>query len=266
MNIRFVSTTLALGAALVLTGCAGSSGQMSAPATVTVTATPSDAASGSAAPSASPSPSASIDTQRTLTNYFEAFASGDPAEMRAMRSNAQKGSPADLYAIHQIAGANANSGYDRDEVTIADGQVTMTSGSAAAGNLNTNVYQDFEFDAQGKLVTWSVKDSGPLEGRIQRLTGSITSNNVKFELLTAYETNAGGLAVTAKMTNKGDAPVDVRVSDYINPKGRQIPVNAFYTPQPGAYVDGYMDLGNSTVGGTLVIQFDYSTTREMVVE
>lgn len=255
---------LVLVAGVSVSACSGNTEV--APATVTVTATPSTADSASPSPSPSASPSPTIDTQRTLANYFEAFATGDPADMRAMRQNAQKGSPADLYAIHQIAAANAAGGFDQDEVTIGDGEVTMTSGSAAAGNRNTNVYQDFQFDPEGRLITWSVKDSGPLADRIQPLEGSITSNGVKFQLLTAYETNAGDLAVTAKMTNKGDAPVDVNVSAYINPKGRQINVGAYFTPRPGAYMEGYMNLGNSAPGGTLIIQFDYNTTREIVVE
>ena len=251
-------------AGAVLTACSGNNG--GAPATVTVTAIPSTAESTSASPSPSPSPSPTVDTQKTLANYFEAFATRDSADMRAMRQNAQKGSPADLYAIHQIAAANASGSLDPDDVTIGDGTVTMTSGSAAAGDRNTNVYQDFQFDPEGRLITWSVKDSGPLADRIQPLEGSITSNDVKFQLLTAYETNAGNLAITAKMTNKGDAPVDVNVSAYINPKGRQINVGAYFTPRPGAFMEGYMDLGNSAPGGTLIIQFDYNTTRELVVE
>lgn len=258
---------MALAAVLALSACTGPGGESgAAPATVTVTASPSEMPSESTSSSPSPEPSPTLDTQQTLTNYFEAFASGDPAKMREMRRNSQKGSPADLYAIHQLAVANASSGFDRDEVSIGEGQVTLTSGSAAAGNKTSDVYEDFQFDDEGRLITWSVRQSGPLEDRIQRLSGVITSNNVKFELLTAYETNAGELSVTAKMTNKGDTAVDVNVSAYINPKGRQINVNAYYTPRPGAYVEGYMGLGNSTIGGTLIIQFDYSTTREMTVE
>ena len=258
-------TVAIIGSALLMSACTGSAGQEpSPPATVTVTATPSGAPSEAASPSPTPTPT--IDTQQTLTRYFEAFVSKDPVKMREMRRYALKGSPADLYAIHQITSVNALSAFDPDDVTIGEGQVTVTSIGALSGEKTTTVYEDFEFDEFGKLTTWTVQDSGPLDERIQKLSGSITSNDVKFELLTAYETNAGFLAVTAKLTNKGNGPVDVSVTDYINPKGRQIRVNGFFTPRPGAYLDAYMDLGNSTVGGTLIVQFDFSTTREIVVE
>lgn len=267
MRIHFTAAIVAVSAmATALAGCSGGSGETpAAPATVTVTASPGT----SPGETAQPTPTPSVDTQQTLTRYFEAFATGDSADMRPMRRAAQKGSPADLYAIHQMAVANAYGGVSRDAVSINDDQVSIAAINELTGERTTDIYEDFVFDEDGLLVTWSVEGAGPLEGRIQPLEGSISSGGIKMQLQTAYQRNAGGLAVTYRVTNNGSEAANIVVTGYISPKGRQgevEPTPYILDPRPGAYMDGLVGISNGEPGGTLVIQIDYINTQELVIE
>lgn len=255
----------ALALVVALSGCSGESGDTpAAPATVTVTASP-----GTPDETAQATPTPSVDTQQTLTRYFEASATGDPADMRPMRRAAQKGSPADLYAIYLLAAVSAFGGLSRDAVSVSDNQVLVTSVNELTGEETTSIYENFEFDENGLLVTWSVEGAGPLEDRIQPLEGSISSGGVKMQLQAAYQTNAGDLAVTYRVTNKGSETASVLVTGYISPRGRQgkvEPTPFIMDPRPGAYMDGFLRITNGQPGGTLVVQVDYTTTQELVIE
>ncbi len=257
---------------MVLVGCAGNAAPSSTiTQTVTVSASASSSPGGSSSPTSSPSPS--LDPQTVLAGYFDAFGTRQIMKMEAMRDFAKPGSPADLYAIHQLAAAEATSGDGGgdapDKVTISPTEVTMTSTSVLTGDKTTSVYRDFKFDAGGRLVTWSVKGNGPLAPRIKPVKGSVTSDDITVQLQTAYVTNVGDLAVTFKVINKSDSSADVRVTDYLNPGGKQVrpqltPV--VLDPRAGAYMQAYAVMSDSKIGGKLIIDFGDGRERQLVVK
>lgn len=190
--------------------------------------------------------------------------------MEIMRQVSEPDSPADLYALHQInlakASIAAGQRAEVDRVTVSSDQVTITS---ATGDRNPDVYTDFIFDSQGRLVTWTVEEAGPLDGRISALEGFATFNGLEFRLQTAYETNGGDLFFTFKATNDGQSTVDLVLTDYISPSGQQVEVQVtpfVISPRPGAFIDGSASIVRGEPGGTLVLQFDYLDQQDLPLE
>lgn len=208
----------------------------------------------------------SADPQDTLTRYFESFAASDPATREAMRAEAKVGSPADVYALHQIALARVSGHVAQGTAVISPNQVVITRETSTGTDVR-DVYTDFEFDPDGRLVTWSVEGAGPLEPRIWRLNERLSVDGLTFELQTAYRTNAGDLALTYRATNLTDRQVVVAVRGYVSPEGRQDQVDSFpgfMDPLPGAYTEGYSSVPNGEPGGRLIIDLG-GTQQEIVV-
>lgn len=219
----------------------------------------SDSGSGG---SGSPAPAG---TDETLATYFNAFATNDSGEMKPMLTAAEPGSPAEWYAEHQINGVMAdeaaNESQPADTVTIDGGTVTYVYSGLPQDATEqqrkdaTQIYKDFQFAGDGKIVTWTTDPGGALQGRITKQEGRATSGKVTITAKTAYVTNTGDLSITYDVKNKSNQQATVTPKGYINPDKRQAKVQG--TPynaelSPGSFTTASGLVENGEPGGKLV--------------
>lgn len=249
--------------------------------TITVGAMPAGcgtaASQGGSSPSESASATQAAAQQQNLAAYFNAFGTERSQTMQPMLTAASPGSPAAVYAQHQINNATAeesdNSASDPSTVTIADGKVTIVvdvpkDSTDAVKKAATTVYQDFQFDPSGLIVTWTADPGGPLAPRIHTEKGTVTRGGVTVLLQTAYQTNLGALALTGTVTNRSKSKASVTSPGYTNPDRRQVQVSSTpyqADPVPGGYAVTRLVITGGAFGGKLTAQFDYQTTAQIPV-
>ncbi|HEY8526933.1 MAG TPA: hypothetical protein VIL48_18315 [Acidimicrobiales bacterium] len=178
-------------------------------------------------PVASGPPAAPAGVPEPVVEYFEAFAADDLAYMQAVLDHAAEGSPAALYATHQIAVTRAlgpdgvPTTVDVDDDTIVL-RATATDPSGQEVELSAT-FGDFEMDGD-RLSTFTV-DGVPLADRIRvGDPAGVSGNGVTVRIVTAYVTPRGDLWLNVDIANtRGDV---VEVADYdwalVTPDGRQV--------------------------------------------
>jgi hypothetical protein len=196
-------------------------------------------------------------------SYFDALASEDLSKMGAMLDASVPGSPAALYATHQIANVRALSPsplgttVDVGDDTIA---LTTTTGYANDGTeqTETNTYGGFALDG-AKLTAFTVNDS-PVADRIRAGDpAGVTSDGVTARIVTAYVTARGDLFLNVDTTNGHDGALNVASYEWalVTTDGRQVaPSQRFCCPvepvvQPGATVGSVVVFEQVGLGGTL---------------
>lgn len=217
------------------------------------------------------------DHEQTLGAYFNAFGTQEASKMEPMLTAAAKGSPAYIYAEHQINAAlaqeSANETQEPDTITVDGDTVTQTlklpeDATEEQKKEATNTYTDFQFSADGLLETWTSEPGGALAPRIQAQTGKATSGQVSVDLKTAYETNGGSLMVTFEVNNKSNKKANVSITGYVNPDGRQVKVATTpysFDPAAGSFATGSGLITNGKRGGKLIVQFDYQNESSIKV-
>ncbi|MEI2718263.1 MAG: hypothetical protein V9E98_14950 [Candidatus Nanopelagicales bacterium] len=207
-------------------------------------------------------------SEQVLTDYFTAFATQDSGDMKPMLKSSAPGSPAFLYARHQIngalAGESANVSSDPSEVTVSGDSVTLVDealldedSSEAERQEATTVYKDFTFAPDGRLDTWTSEPGGPLAPRVKAQSGSGSSGKVTVKASTSYVTNDGDLAVTYTVRNKSNDKAQLTPDGYLNPNRRQVDVSTYtgmLDLSPGAFADERASIDNGQPGGKLIFQ------------
>jgi hypothetical protein len=234
----------------------------------------------SSTPSASSDSSASATADNTpvLKAYFDSFGTDRVSTMEPMLANSEPGSPANVYAQHQLnaatASESANNSPAPSSVVVESSKVTMqqelpkdpTDQQTAEA---TNTYSSFEYSPSGLITTWSTEPGGALAPRISSQASEVTSGKVTVLLNTAYATNSGDLSVTFTVRNKSGEKANVLISGYINPDGRQVKVtNTPYLadPAPRSFSTGSATIVSGKRGGKLIVQFDYQTDKKLAVK
>ena len=207
----------------------------------------------------------------TLQTYFDAFATQDSKDMEPMLETSEKGSPAHMYAQHQInlavAQESAGDSGEPDYVTVEDDRVTLRSGLISEADFEelseeeqadvVTVFSNFEYSTDGQLQTWVSEPGGPLADRIASQNGKATIGKVNIKLVTSYLSNGDSLFITIDVLNKSGADQSVTATGYTTPDKRQVKVSS--TPyntelKPGTRADLYVVIENGEPGGKL--QFD----------
>lgn len=159
--------------------------------------------------------------------YFEAFASEDLSRMGAMLDNSLEGSPAALYATHQIANVRAlGSAPLPASVEVTEDNIVLRSTTYdLKGDEVEEATNYSHFEVDGDRLTAFTVDDIPLADRIRAGDPIGTSGDgVTVRVVTAYLTARGDLWLNLDITNaRGDV---VEVADYewslVTPDGRQL--------------------------------------------
>ncbi|MFZ1362009.1 MAG: hypothetical protein WAS05_03605 [Candidatus Nanopelagicales bacterium] len=218
------------------------------------------------------------ENEQTLSTYFNAFATNDATQMEPMLKAAEPGSPAEVYAKHQINTQVANeSANETDEPDVAeiDGDTVSLHPNFSDEATDeekkdaTTIYKDFVFSSNGLIETWTTEPGGLLTPRISAQTGKATQGKVTVQLQTAYVTNSGDLYVTWSAKNSGGKAVDISVAGYVNSDGRQVQVTSTpYQTKPisGSHTETSSTIENGKLGGKLIFQFDYQNQVSITVK
>lgn len=216
--------------------------------------------------------------QKVVEEYFNAFATQKSTTMEPMLKASAEGSPAHIYAQHQIgavtAQESAGEGPEPDVVEYSSGEVKYRAKLPEDATEQevadaTSVYSGFEFSPEGQLTTWTTSDGGALASRISLQSGKAEADGVTVQLKTSYVTNGGDLALTYDVKNKGKKKVSVYMKGYQNADGREVKLTntpSTMDPGSGAFLSGYSSVTNGKAGGTLLVEFDYQTTKKIKVK
>lgn len=192
--------------------------------------------------------------------YFEAFATDDLSRMGAMLDASVEGSPAALYATHQIAFTRAIGPGFGTTVDASDTEIVLTATYFdLSGNEvdESTTYADFAVEGD-KLAGFTV-DGVPIADRIRGGAPEGTSGDgVTVRIVTAYQTARGDLALNVDIANGRESVVEI--ADYewslVTPDGRQVGLNeelAVVPPsvEPGATAGHIVVYEQVGLGGTL---------------
>ena len=260
--MRF-STSL-IAAALLLTGCTGTSASsvgVAAPSPVS-----SSTAASAGTPSA-PSPTSKID----VLDVAEAFARAiDADDFAQAKTYVKSGTAAERYVIHQesqldaIKASGRNGAATPSTITVdkAAGTVTWQIDTWSA------VWTEWQADSDLKLLGWTVKGLGPVTSLLwtQSASGSVGGASVK--VVSAYA-NSNGLWVILDVTATGAAIAPDLGALLIDTKKRQREASEWYAPQTiSAGASGYVLylFEGATFGGTLTYKVEdtqYHTLGEV---
>jgi hypothetical protein len=194
--------------------------------------------------------------------YFEALASEDLSRMGAMLDSSVEGSPAALYATHQIATVRAAGGSPLGSTTRTEGNaivVESTTGYDAEGVEQTESVTYRGFAREGDKLTGFVVNDTPVADRIRAGGEPVTVDGVTVRIVTAYQTARGDLTLNVDTTNGRQGVLNVSSYEWalVTPDGRQVALSQnFCCPadpviQPGAtagYMAAFEQVG---LGGTL---------------
>jgi len=195
--------------------------------------------------------------------YLDLLATEDLSRMGGMTGLAAAGSPAALYATHQIAAVRA-SGIPRAPTDVevdGDSIVLCQAGLDASGNQTEqcNTYADFTVDGD-RLASFTI-DGTPVSDRIRAGDPAGTSaDGVTARIVTAYQTARGDLALNIDITNGRDTALAVADYDwaFVTADGRQVaPSELFAGPapqvEPGATAGHVVYFEQAPLGGSLRI-------------
>jgi hypothetical protein len=217
-------------AVLVAAACSGAGGEPSARAAERDQESPTAQAAGSDPPSG---------PADVVVEFFDLLARNDPSTMPRMLELATEGSPAHLYAQHQIAGVRRR-------------------GSFPPAVERCTVFADFQVNAETDLLEGFSVDGDQVADRIS--TGQpVTQAGLTAKVTTCYQTAAGDLAVHVDVTNALDASVTLADYDwlYVASDGRQHPTDQTYITAPtvasGATAAHAVLFGQVGAGGELTV-------------
>lgn len=194
-------------------------------------------------------------------DYLQLLASGDLARMGGMLDLAAEGSPAWLYATHQIAalrsaggpGASTDVGVEGDSIVLCQ-PVLDASGTETE---DCNTYANFTLDGDW-LSDFSI-EGVPMADRIRSGDpAGAAADGVTARIVTAYQTARGDLALNLDVTNGRDTALTV--ADYewafITSDGRQVAPSELFAGQspdvePGATAAHVVYFEQAPLGGTL---------------
>ncbi len=193
--------------------------------------------------------------------YLRLLASGDLARMGGMLDLATEGSPAWLYATHQIAAQRSAGGpaASTDVSVEGDSIVLCQPILDASGNEteNCNTFGDFALDGD-QLSGFSI-DGVPMADRIRSGDpAGAEADGVTARIVTAYQTARGDLALNLDITNGRDTVL--AVADYewafITSDGRQVGPSELFAGmspdvEPGATAAHVVYFEQAPLGGTL---------------
>lgn len=206
-------------------------------------------------------PSESASATDVADDFLQLLASGDLARMGGMIDLATEGSPAWLYATHQIAALRSAGGPGGSTDVSVDGDSIVLCQPVldASGNEteDCNTYGDFALD-RDRLSDFSI-DGVPMADRIRSGDPAGTAaDGVTARIITAYQTARGDLALNLDITNGRDTVV--AVADYewalITSDGRQVAPSQLFAGQspdvePGATAAHVVYFEQAPLGGTL---------------
>jgi hypothetical protein len=201
------------------------------------------------------------DASQVVREYFMLLGANNLGDMPRMLDLSTPGSPAHLYARHQIAGTRAL-GPSTATVEFGDDSVeTCIDGYNAAGQTEQLCYTYADFTADpdtGLLETFSV-NGNPVADRIRAGDEQgASSQGVTVNVVTAYLTALGDVMLNLDVTNSLTTPLNVTDYDfqYVDTSGRQFaPSQDFFSQlpseiQPGATAPVLAAFSQAPFGGT----------------
>lgn len=190
--------------------------------------------------------------------YFDLLATGELSRMGGMLELAPENSPAQLYAIHQIALVRADPFRDGIAATNEwhNGSVEQCSEAIdASGDIVEEcfTFADFEL-ADGLLASFTV-DELPIAERISA-GEAVEADGVSARVVTAYEAARGDLFLNVDVTNNREEPVSLAEYGwvYTTADGRQVEPADFGLASdigPGATAATTVTYLQTPIGGTL---------------
>src|SRR5699024_8763059 len=201
-----------------------------------------------------------------VKEYFDAYASADPAEMRAAAEHAAKGSDAQKYLTHQANHSEASeaTGYDRyvQKAEYRDGTVEVCHEGEDCG-----VFADLSFD-DGKLSSFTV-DGKNISDRVILGNGSVVKSHdaAGFEVLSSYQAVDGTLIAVVRFYAY-ERPISFSyTSTYRKPSRQQVESAESEVPSRVAAEsnqDGILVFPNAENGGDLHLKFATDDDEEEV--
>lgn len=201
------------------------------------------------------------DPSELARDYFDILGRDDLGEMAGMLDLATPGSPAHLYAQHQIAFTRALGSLPGTTEVRSDAIEMCSELLDENGQTRQEcyIYADFEANADtGLLESFSV-DGNPIDGRIAAGDPEgVTEQGVTVKVVTAFQATRGNMAINADVVNNLSTPVDVAEYDfeYVDADGRQYAQAPFVfsnlpsTIQPGATASAVGLFEQAPFGGT----------------
>ncbi len=194
--------------------------------------------------------------------YFEALASEDLSQMGTMLDHSVEGSPAALYATHQIANLRALGGATLGTtIDVTDDAIALISvtGYANDGTEQTETVTYRGFTVEGdKLTGFHVNDT-PVADRIRAGGEPVTVEGVSVRVVTAYYTARGDLMLNVDVTNGRAGAIELSDFEwlFVTGDGRQVSPSQNVvnmspgTVQPGATAGRIVAFEQVGLGGTL---------------
>lgn len=192
-----------------------------------------------------------------VEEYFDAYASSDPEDMRNAGGKAAKGSVAQKYITHQanVVEANDAAGYERyvQEATYNDETVSICYEGEDCGE-----FTNLSFDA-GKLSSFTI-DGKDISDRIALGDGSVVKfkDVAGFEVLSSYQSVEGSLFAIVRFYAY-ERPISFSYTPtYRKPNGQQIDSGESDLPSrvaPDSNQDAAVIFPSSENGGDLHLKF-----------
>ncbi|MEQ4208862.1 hypothetical protein [Actinopolymorpha sp. B9G3] len=215
-----------------------------------------------ATPKPTPKPAKTVQVEGAK-QYVEAVASMDPEQLEAARKFTVPGSVADAYLLEQSHQATASLDGGSDATGL--GNVTKKDDGYQFCTYDDNgddvcfLYAGFKQQG-GKLTDLSI-NSDPVGPRLTMGNGkTVTSHDVKFELLSAFKSSQGYLIVSVRVTT-GDRKVDPYqyTATYRAPSGAQRGASTGGGPDsiaPKSHAVVTMWFRGVDVGGAVTLSFE----------
>lgn len=214
---------------------------------------------------ASPEPSEpQVQGGDAAIEYFEAFATAHPADMRRMIELSAKNSPARTYAQVQVATAVAQraemggAAFPPQTLEIVDGEIELCSepvGEVASAP-ECFRFSDFE-TTNGKLASFMAGDT-PIDKRVARGGQTLRAGGTTVRLVGAYHSVQADSLIVAFEAEPGSPLVNPSwySMEYLEPTGDTVASTTAFGPDPlrrgrTSVGVGYFD--RADVGGTVTL-------------
>ncbi len=228
--------------------------------------------SGQPNPPASPAPvSSTAATDQAhedgLQQYFNSLAKASVHGTEQAAAGAGPGSPAEAFAQHQANMIRATRGSDSGQSWTISTSVTSsdTVDWVATGQQYTDTaeFSQFLFDAEDRLVGWTVDDKQPLHVLVGEVDRGIQLGDISVRVSTGYRTVSGALELTYEASGGGESET-VSIDGYVNKgrtrKGQQQPYQLELGRKAAAF--GSSIFPKSDWGGALLISSYFPTQAD----
>lgn len=218
------------------------------------------------------------DASEAAEEYFTLLGENNLATINGMLELATLGSPAYLYAQHQIAGTR---GFGSQATTVEVGDDSIEScaeylNSAGQDEQTCYTYTDFTANSEtGLLETLSVNGLAVAERIRAGDPAGVSEQGVTVKVVTAYQTALGDVIINLDVTNSLTTPITIADYEfqYVDPTGRQFaPSQDFYSQlpteiQPGATAPVLAAFSQAPFGGAMTfVGFTNEFATEIHVE